>query len=705
MLRSILFICLFLFSTMEAESQSPAALKRNGEKAFSDGRWAEAKNLLTQYQEIKPGDLDVLTKLGIAHFELGQGLEARKYLAYVYAKDPDSKNGDLLLYHARTLHGLGEWERAITAYKAFLRAVGDKHPLRNQVAENIRRCVNGMSVSENADIALVENLGALVNSAGDEFAPLPSLNHSGRLYYAAARQGCNGGLRNDDGYEDSNRGHWCSDMFAAKLSNTGWESGGSLGGLLNTSRFEIPLGFNGAGQVLYFFRGLTTYSGAFYADTAARKDEYALEPPAFVSAMKPEAGDCNPFFFNEKTVVFASRRTGGYGGLDLWYSIFADTAWSQPLNLGPIVNSAYDEDTPFLARNGRTLFFSSNRAEGIGGTDIYSTNFNDQLIAWESPVNLGLPVNSPGNDAYFRLSTDGTTAFFSSDRLGGYGQRDLYIAYFKEAQSIQSVTSTPELFADLGKIKSLNTAPAIVVLPALLYETDRDITSVNNLKIVQEGAKAALQHPPARMYVTVFTEESSQAKFDLYYGIKRAELLGKTLVELGVPTDRITLKSVGAAYPLARGIVDGAPNPQAGKINKRAEITFHAQDALGFEFQLQRPQVAEEAAAAGIVRYDRQTQGLNFRILAASTRQILASDAIAMFTDIQIESKVGSGVYDYLVGSYPQFDQAQQVLKEVRDAGFTGAKILAYINNVYISKAEAVGLLKKYPGLAGFIRN
>lgn len=703
MLRSILTFCIYLVCLFTANAQNPAALKRNGEKAFDDKRWEEAKTLLQQYQTAKPGDFGVLTKLGIAHYHLGQGSEARRYLEYVAAKS-GSKDPDLLFYLARTLHGLSEWDRAIVAYKSFLRAAGERHPLRANAADQIRRCVSGMGIGANDQFALVESLGAQVNSAGDEFAPLPSLNHAGRLYYAAARKGCNGGKRNDEGYEDAERGHWCSDMFAARLSNSGWEGAGSLGGLLNTSRFEIPLGFNANGQVLYFFRGHTTFSGGFFADTAAKKDEYALEPPPFSSTMEPAEGDCNPYFFNEKTIIFASRRAGGYGGLDLWFTTFADTAWSQPVNLGPTINSAYDENTPFLARDGRTLYFSSNRPESMGGLDIYSSVFEDSKLNWQPPLNLGTPVNSPDDDAFFRVSVDGNTAFFASDRLGGAGERDLYIAYFKEPLPAQTTPGTPALFSEVGQNRSREPLENKFALPAMLYETDRDVVSADNLKIIQEAARISSRYPEVNVQVTVFTAETTQPKFDLYYGIKRAEVIGKALTDRGVAAGRINLKSVGAAYPLARSIVDGAPNPQAANINQRSEITFTSIEPLNFEFELQRPQVGESSAAGGVGLFDQQNKGLAFRVEAATTRQILANDAIAMFSDIVIESQPGSGAYKYTVGYFQQYEKALQLLKELQNAGFAEARVRAYVNNIPVSKAEAVSLLKKYPGLAAYIK-
>jgi len=701
--RISIFLFAFLFSGM-AFAQNPAEAKRNGERAFANQRWRDAQMFLAQYQEAKPGDFGVLTKLGIALYQLRRGEEARRYLEYVTAKVPGSQDPDLFYYLARTLHGLAEWEKAIAAYKSFLRVSSERHSLRANAIDNIRRCVAGMQILQNEEVALVENLGDRINSPGDEFAPIPSVNHSDRLYFAAARPGSIGGERNDEGYEDIQRGHFCSDMYAAQMANSGWEMQGGLGGLLNTSRFEVPLGFKANGQILYFFRGFSLYSGEIFADTAARKDEYSINSPAFKSPVVAEEGDCNPFFFNDLTIVFASRRTGGYGGLDLWWTVWADSSWALPVNLGPAVNSAYDEDMPFLAHDGATLFFSSNRTDGMGGLDVFKTVFEPKKRVWQTTVNLGLPINSPDDDAFFRLATDGRSAFFASDRLGGMGQRDLYIAYFKEGQPEQSGEAQAAVFAQADPNAGEEQEIREIVIPTLPYSSDKDVLSGDNQKIVDQIAGLARNHPHSSVLVTVHTDATGLPKFDLYNGIKRAEIVGKALAERGVPASKILLRSVGPNYPIARAVLDAAPNPAAPGLNRRIDLRLTATEPLALKLRVEQPFVSEIMDAPGAKRMDEATAGLIYKVEAAITRQILTNDALAMFGDLMIETQPGAGEYRYAAGVFKRHSEAAQLRKEVQSQGFADATVIAYINGIRISKAEAVALLKKYPDLAAYVR-
>ncbi|MCC6281466.1 MAG: PD40 domain-containing protein [Saprospiraceae bacterium] len=698
---------LLIASTTALQAQKPAELKRAAERAYENGRWHEAQQFFSQYQALKPGETDVLTKLGIAHYQLHEGDKARQLLEYVASRNPDSRDADLFFYLARTLHGQSEFDKAIAAYKSFLRAAPASHPLRAAVADNIRRCLSGMDTPANEAIALVENLGNRVNSPGDEFSPIPSVNHADRLYYAAARDGSTGGQRNDDGYEDAEKGHWCSDIFAAQRSTAGWETSGNLGGLLNTSRFEIPLGFNENGQVIYYFRGFTPYGGEVFADTAAAKDEYALQPPVFKSPMLSEAGDGSPYFINDRSLLFASRRAGGQGGMDLWLTVFRDTAWSAPVNLGPAVNSPYDEVNPFLAADGRTLYFSSNRTASIGGLDIFKTVFDEGKKAWQAAVNVGTPVNSPGNDESFRLSADGRSAFMASDRLDSYGQRDLYIVYLKEAAPEQQygAVSKPFFELDNNETAALEPVQQQFTLSTIQYNNDRDLLSADNQKILDSIGMIGRNYPIPMVLVTVHTDETGPAKFDLYYGIKRAEIVGKALTDRGIAAARIVLRSAGPGYPLARNVLDAAPNPGGARMNRRVEIGFALPaDPLPFGFRLERPAVSELMAASGMKYFDALNTGLSYRVEVATTRQILTNDELSMFGDMMIESQPGTGAYRYTAGWFAQHDKAVQLRKDLQQQGFSEASVVAYLHGIRISKAEAVGLLKKFPDLTAYIR-
>jgi hypothetical protein len=128
---------------------------------------------------------------------------------------------------------------------------------------------------------------------------------------------------------------------------------------------------------------------------------------------------------NEELFFFSSDMEGGYGGADIYVCFNIDGKWTNPINLGPNVNSAYNELYPFYHSDG-TLYFSSNRLEGMGGYDIYSAkeNFDGE---YDFVTNVGRPINSPQDDLSLYWTKNMDLGYFSSNRPGGQGQEDIYI--------------------------------------------------------------------------------------------------------------------------------------------------------------------------------------------------------------------------------------------------------------------------------------
>ncbi|MFZ5942351.1 MAG: hypothetical protein ACOYXB_17425 [Bacteroidota bacterium] len=127
-----------------------------------------------------------------------------------------------------------------------------------------------------------------------------------------------------------------------------------------------------------------------------------------------------------KTLYFTSNRKDGYGGLDIYTSERQPNgSWGQPVNLGPKVNSRLNEETPFISDNGQILYFSSYGHYNMGGYDIFFSRKNNQG-EWSEPINLGYPVNSTGDDFFFQPVRNGNAAYLSCYRPDGFGRFDIY---------------------------------------------------------------------------------------------------------------------------------------------------------------------------------------------------------------------------------------------------------------------------------------
>lgn len=145
-----------------------------------------------------------------------------------------------------------------------------------------------------------------------------------------------------------------------------------------------------------------------------------------------------------KTLYFVSDRPGGVGGRDIWVTTLKDNKWTPPVSLGPTVNSVADDGGMTTSADGKRLIFASNRPGGFGGEDLYMTTLVDGR--WTPSVNLGPGVNTPYNEAMAYMTKDDRELYFHSDRPGGGpGDRSIWMSKFQDGRWQPAVSLGPEI--------------------------------------------------------------------------------------------------------------------------------------------------------------------------------------------------------------------------------------------------------------------
>jgi len=274
----------------------------------------------------------------------------------------------------------------------------------------------------------IRNMGALINSPQHDYCPLITADGN-TLFFTSRREGTTGNLKDPTG-------QWLEDIYVAKRIDDVWTNAVNVGGPLNTNTHDATVGLapDGTSMIVYHtsqdlvagdLHETRMHAGKWQAPqlmTAQINSKYH-EPSASIAP----GGD---------EIYFTSDRPGGFGGRDL-YRIrrLPNGEWSLPLNLGPRINTPYDEDAPFIHSDGITLFFSSKGHGTMGGYDIFKATLTDaDMNGWSLPENMGYPLNTVNDDIYFCLSEDGFTGYFSSERPGGMGMQDIYQVIFPGSQ-------------------------------------------------------------------------------------------------------------------------------------------------------------------------------------------------------------------------------------------------------------------------------
>lgn len=292
----------------------------------------------------------------------------------------------------------------------------------------IEMAQNGRVLLETPVKVRIKNLGPLVNSTAHDYCPLVTADGT-TMYFTSRREGTRGGGKDVNG-------QFYEDIYVTRRIGDTWTKAKNAGAVLNTNSHDATVGLNPDGSSMIIYRSSNGMaSGDLYE---ARAEVLQWQKPELMtekinskyhepSASIAPGGD---------EIYFSSDRPGGLGGRDL-YRIrrLPNGQWSEPLNLGPKVNTELDEDAPFVHSDGTTLFFSSQGHNSMGGFDIFKVVLEDpDMNGWGDPQNMGWPLNTVNNDIFFSLSADGATGYFSSEREDGLGKQDIYMIEFPDSQ-------------------------------------------------------------------------------------------------------------------------------------------------------------------------------------------------------------------------------------------------------------------------------
>jgi outer membrane protein OmpA-like peptidoglycan-associated protein/Tol biopolymer transport system component len=318
----------------------------------------------------------------------------------------------------------GKYAEARDDYMKYLSYEKIPEKGRQVAAQAIRNCEFGIKAMEHPVPFNPVNLGDSINTPYSEYVNTITADDQ-VLYFTRNIPGA----YTTSGLQE--------DFFYSVRSGAAWQKARSLGPPINTGGNEGGLFISPDGRFL-FFAACDRPDGMGSCDIYWSKREGTRwsDPENLGPVVNSGTWDSQPSFSSDgKTLYFASRRPGGYGSSDIWKSVLQDdNTWSAPENLGDSINTPREEMAPFIHPDDQTLYFSSKGHPGMGGLDLYYSK-KDVLGRWKTPVNLGYPINTQADEITLLVNSTGDVAYISSDKLGGYGRQDIYsFDLYKEAQ-------------------------------------------------------------------------------------------------------------------------------------------------------------------------------------------------------------------------------------------------------------------------------
>jgi outer membrane protein OmpA-like peptidoglycan-associated protein len=442
-------------------------------------------------EAIQAGEKDPLVhyKTGVCYqksADLSEQLKAIPFLEYAFNNGkglPPNLGYELGLLHQKD-ENLSKALEVLNKYRESVKNDKKAVALADEAIESCHNAVTFMSVPRNFK---VNHFNSIVNTKFTEYNPVVSADES-TMAYTAFRPNT-GKTRTGDKFIE--------EVYISYNTNGSW-----------SEPKVIPIahdynvgtaGISPDGQKMLIFMGGSTDPGGLYQITKAG-DSWSkaslvtptLNTPKFLESTASITPD-------GKTIYFASDRTGGQGGLDIYKTTLqANGTWTAPQNLGAPVNTKANEDAPFIHPDQKTLFFTSDGHNTMGGRDIFATKLVGEK--WTNPENMGYPVNTTANDNYFTLIADGTRAYFSSDRKGGMGGQDIY------SLDMPAESGNIPLTMIKGKILNAETGKP---MPTKIYlvdnETDKKLDFVYNPDPVTGNYLVIL--PPAKNYDMIIESE------------------------------------------------------------------------------------------------------------------------------------------------------------------------------------------------------
>ena len=466
-------VIFFLFlSTLPGYGQT-LTKKEMEEKAYNALNEEDYVTAYTKFDELNskyPKDYDYKLKLGICCLKNPERKE-RSVEIFTELKNT-YKTVELDYYLGKAYHANYKFVEAVELLEKFIGArrnsiISEEKELVEDAKLIVTNCKNGKLLIDNKVIADIKPIGDPINSEEDQYVPVIATDES-ILFFTYRGKFSVGGKLNSNLEPDPIEGRYNEDVYIAYKRPDGLFSEPQGLDALNTKGSDAAIAISPDGQTLFTFYSDSKNSGDIQMSKLIG-DEFS-KPVSLNKNINTDywEGSCS-ISGDGKFLYFASERPGGIGGRDIWVSEKIDGDWGVAKNMGPKINTPYDDDAPFIHPDGITLFLSSKGHSSIGGYDIMFSikQGND----WATPQSMGLPLNSTEDDRFYVINSRGDRGYFSSDRAfsGGKGKNDIY-------------TVTPGILGE---------KPVIALLKGAVYGNDQPLEAKLEITKVMKGENAS----------------------------------------------------------------------------------------------------------------------------------------------------------------------------------------------------------------------
>lgn len=383
-----------------------------------------------------PKALEIFTKLSKnkpsdPYYKLMEGIcytyfKDKKELALTKLKEVKQQNpefNEVNFYLGRAYAVNRQFDKAIASYEEYMNNEDVSDEQKSDARQNIIYCQNAKQFLQDSLSVEIINLGSPINTEFAEYVPVITSDETVLIYTYRGNKS-KGGLMDKSGKANVNGEYYEDIMISYKLGDD-WLEPESIGDNINTVGHDASIALSSDGQLLFIYKSDKKTNGDIYMSELQGEDWTKAEK--LQGKVNSDAWEGSASLTSDgKTLYFSSDREGGFGGRDIYSAeLQPDNSWGNIKNLGPVINTKFDDDAPFIHPDRRTLYFSSKGHNSMGGYDIFYTYLDDEA-GWDEPENVGFPVNTQDDDRYYVLSADAKTGYYSTAGRSKNGMHDIY---------------------------------------------------------------------------------------------------------------------------------------------------------------------------------------------------------------------------------------------------------------------------------------
>ena len=400
-------------------------------------------------------------KIGNCYLFSNNKLKAIPFLEKAYKLNP-KVDAQIHFALGRAYHLNMEWDKAVDEYKTFQSLtpnLKDNKALYDEVIKKIQECYDGKTLASKPVRVFIDNVGDAINSFFPDYAPLITADES-EIFFTSRRATTTGG-----GIDEFSNEYFEDIYFSTKV-NGKWTQAQNIGAPINTKRHDAAMGLSPDGQTLFIYYDEKGDGNIFQSTLTGTTWS---KPERLNKNINTDAHESSASISSDgKTLYFVSNRPDGLGGRDIWVSTKDDKGkWGKAVNIGPTINTQYDEEGVFIHPDGKTLYFSSKGHNTMGGYDIFKSIFENGN--WQEPENIGYPINTPDDDVFFVVAANGKHGYYSSFNTNGFGEKDIYRITFLGPEKQMILNNEDNLLASVAApVKEDVMATAIQIKEAQL---------------------------------------------------------------------------------------------------------------------------------------------------------------------------------------------------------------------------------------------